>query len=759
MQKPLAWLILAGWAGTAVAAPTATAPVSLLPPEALAAVSHAALPELAPAEHGQARKTLAAPQTRRSLPPSAALSDGQRDPHARRASEPGWTAEALTASADCRDAAGFRAVSGTALADYLESLPELQCTYGLFSLTAEDAAAIYSTGNFLAVAERLQARAAGYAATGRAVANLVLYLRAGYYDALSREVLPEPPASVRDSIRIGVARLLDNPALFIPNPDAGSTAGETLTLTTNTHDEAYYLPRLKGQVQRYTNRAAAPAAVDALKSWEASSGYTGVLSAIYLSHYRPEGRAIAESDGSYAQVLFDFAQANKAALLGTDYAYQLKDSLNEALRYMQYPAHFAASKARVKTILAENSLNGPGADLWLTAAGAVKYYDGANCAEYGTCNYEQQLADTVLPLRHECGATLRIRAQDMTVEQLQQSCQILAAEEGYFHRMLKTQNRPVANDNNQALEVVVFDDYANYQRYAGVIYDIATDNGGMYLEGNPADPSNQARFIAHEASWLRPTFSVWNLEHEYVHYLDGRYDMAGDFARGVSQPTVWWIEGVAEYLSLKNDNQKAIDAAKAGTYALSTIFGNTYGMSDYTNRAYRWGYMAVRYMVEKHRDVVDASVAKFRADDYEGYWSAMQALGTGHDADFAAWVQTATTAGTPPEPGCGYPNDQVIDPSCARTDLAASALRWYYVFVPVGTTRLTVKTSGGTGDADLYVKRDGWPSRNSYDRRSVGWTNAETIAIDQPTGGAYYHIAVDAWSAYQGLSLSVELVK
>jgi microbial collagenase len=35
----------------------------------------------------------------------------------------------------------------------------------------------------------------------------------------------------------------------------------------------------------------------------------------------------------------------------------------------------------------------------------------------------------------------------------------------------------------------------------------------------------------------------WNLEHEYVHYLDGRFDMEGDFAAATAKPTVWWIEG------------------------------------------------------------------------------------------------------------------------------------------------------------------------------------------------------------------------
>ncbi|WP_368164003.1 collagenase [Aeromonas sp. R6-2] len=747
--KPLACLLLAGWASALAAA---EAPVSLPSP----AVAPA---DLAGAEHGLPLATLPAPKLHRLLPPPAALELAQ-DPHVRRDREPDWRAQAqslLPEGGDCRDPAGFLGKSGAALADYLEGLPDVSCTYGLFSLTADDGARIYGTANLLTVAQRFQARATNYQGRGRNLANLVLYLRAGYYNAIARDLYPEPPLTVRNAIRVGLDRLLGNPALFIPNPDAGSTIGESFTLMTNLHDETYYLPRLKPFIARFTNRDGQPNAADALKRWEVGSGYTGLLTVLFMSHYRDEGRALAERDGSYAEALFAFVEGNQAALLGTRYAYQLTDSLNEALRYMQYPAHYAASRARVEQVLAQTSLDGPGADLWLAAASAVKYYDGARCAEYGTCDFELRLADIVLPIRHECGPTLRIRAQDMTEQQLIESCAALATEEQYFHRMLKTRNRPLPGDVNDALEVVVFDDYANYSRYAGVIYGIATNNGGMYLEGDPGQPGNQARFIAHEASWLRPQFSVWNLKHEYVHYLDGRFNMAGDFARATRLPTVWWIEGLAEYLSLGNDNAKAIEAAQVGTYSLSTIFGNTYGMNDYVTRAYRWGYMAVRYMFEHHRDRVDDAVAGFRAGDYDGYWSAMQDLA--YDDDFAAWAKTATTAGNPPEPDCGYPNDQVIDATCARAGIGSDDIRYFYVFVPRGTTRLTVQTGGGSGDANLYVMRRGWPNRSSYDQASAGGGNDETVTIQAPEGGSYYHIAVDAGAPYRDLTLSVGLAQ
>jgi microbial collagenase len=215
--------------------------------------------------------------------------------------------------------------------------------------------------------------------------------------------------------------------------------------------------------------------------------------------------------------------------------------------------------------------------------------------------------------------------------------------------MLNTHGVPVADDYNDTLEVVVFANNTEYENYSGVLFGNATNNGGEYIEGNPASRTNQARFIAFRATWL-PQFEIWNLRHEYVHYLDGRYDMYGDFDLGTRVPTVWYIEGLAEYIALGNDNQKAIDVAKTGQYRLSEIFRNTYQMDDYVDRAYRWGYMAVRFVFERRPELLGMILPLFRSGDYERYWDYMQRLSTQLDDEFAAWVPTATTAGSPHSP-------------------------------------------------------------------------------------------------------------
>lgn len=98
----------------------------------------------------------------------------------------------------------------------------------------------------------------------------------------------------------------------------------------------------------------------------------------------------------------------------------------------------------------------------------------------------------------------------------------------------------------------------------------------MYLEGDPSVVGNIPNFVAYEASYAKPDYYVWNLEHEYVHYLDGRFDLFGNF-NSPTEKVVWWAEGVAEYVANQDNNQAAIDTIHDGsTYTLSAIFETTY---------------------------------------------------------------------------------------------------------------------------------------------------------------------------------------
>ncbi|MDR7099621.1 serine protease [Lysobacter niabensis] len=90
----------------------------------------------------------------------------------------------------------------------------------------------------------------------------------------------------------------------------------------------------------------------------------------------------------------------------------------------------------------------------------------------------------------------------------------------------------------------------------------------------------------------------------------------------------------------------------------------------------------------------------------------------------------------------------------AATGLSAAAGAYvkYTMVVPAGATNLTFTTSGGTGDADMYVKFGSEPTDTVYDCRPFKTGNAETCTFAAPSAGTYY-VNLKAYSAFSGVSL------
>ncbi|HEY8683953.1 MAG TPA: pre-peptidase C-terminal domain-containing protein [Rhodanobacter sp.] len=76
----------------------------------------------------------------------------------------------------------------------------------------------------------------------------------------------------------------------------------------------------------------------------------------------------------------------------------------------------------------------------------------------------------------------------------------------------------------------------------------------------------------------------------------------------------------------------------------------------------------------------------------------------------------------------------------------------YTVVIPAGRTTLTIASSGGTGDVDLYVKKGSAPTTTVYDCRPYKTGNAETCTFSAPAAATYY-IKLRGYSAFTGVSL------
>ena len=97
----------------------------------------------------------------------------------------------------------------------------------------------------------------------------------------------------------------------------------------------------------------------------------------------------------------------------------------------------------------------------------------------------------------------------------------------------------------------------------------------------------------------------------------------------------------------------------------------------------------------------------------------------------------------------------VITPGTPITGIsgALNSQTFWTMTVPSGATNLVISISGGTGDADLYVKFGSAPTLSVWDCRPYRAGNSESCTFAAPSAGTY-HVMLHGYSAYSGVTLS-----
>jgi vibriolysin len=156
---------------------------------------------------------------------------------------------------------------------------------------------------------------------------------------------------------------------------------------------------------------------------------------------------------------------------------------------------------------------------------------------------------------------------------------------------------------------------------------------------------------------------------------------------------------------------------------------------------------AGRIFYKANTDLFTASTTFEQAKTYTV--QAAQALG--YDAATVQAVSDAWLAvGVPPPPPVTNP----LTNDVAVTGLSGStgSKKYYTLEVPAGQSSLAFNTTGGTGDADLYVRYGSVPSTSAYDCRPYTSGNVENCPFTNPQAGTWY-VMLHAYSAYSGVSL------
>ncbi|MFF3768604.1 collagenase [Streptomyces sp. NPDC001922] len=179
---------------------------------------------------------------------------------------------------------------------------------------------------------------------------------------------------------------------------------------------------------------------------------------------------------------------------------------------------------------------------WLALASWLEHH--RLCAPHRACRSDVEAEVFPRAYRYEDGGIeTRTALDNPTVEQLYYASVQVKAQ---FFRILGA-HEPLAGDPNSKLSIRLYASRADYEKFHPYLYDMGTDNGGVYIENGATFYTYQRRVPQDSRLTLEELF-----RHEYTHYLNGRFAVPGFFGEGPwyeGDRTTAFDEGMAEYLA------------------------------------------------------------------------------------------------------------------------------------------------------------------------------------------------------------------
>ena len=241
-------------------------------------------------------------------------------------------------------------------------------------------------------------------------------------------------------------------------------------------------------------------------------------------------------------------------------------------------------------------------------------------------------------------------------------------------------------------------------------------------------------------------------------------DMAGEAAEFYMRGSNDWLigadikkaSGALRYFEDPTRDGRSIGHASNFTTGMNVHYSSgVFNKAFYTlARKPGWTTRKAFDVFVRANDLVWTASTNFQ-QGAQGAYDSAAALGysTQDVADAFAVVGINVGGTTPPPPP--PPTGNVLTNGVAKTGLSAALngeLR-YTMAVPAGATNLRFVISGGTGDADMYVRFGSAPTTTTWDCRPYLGGNSETCTITNIQAGTY-HVMLRGYQAFSGVSLT-----
>ncbi|MGO2012239.1 S8 family peptidase [Pseudoalteromonas sp.] len=195
--------------------------------------------------------------------------------------------------------------------------------------------------------------------------------------------------------------------------------------------------------------------------------------------------------------------------------------------------------------------------------------------------------------------------------------------------------------------------------------------------------------------------------------------------------------------SFANDSEGVLSTYNSGSSSPSS---DSYAFSQGTSMAAPHVAGVAALIKQAKPDATPDEIESILKSTTRSFPAACDNCGTGI-VDAAAAVNAALGTTVPP-------TGNELTTGQAKTGLsgATNSKTFYTMQVPAGAKNVTFTMSGGSGDADLYVRAGSAPTTSSYDCRPYKNGNDEVCSIDNPAAGTY-HVMLNAYQVYSNVSL------
>ena len=355
----------------------------------------------------------------------------------------------------------------------------------------------------------------------------------------------------------------------------------------------------------------------------------------------------------------------------------------------------------------------------------IDAYEGGDAADASMFATTELFSGNIL-----CDEPVRIRAQNMSNEELEEACTVISQTKRIFDNVLSSDITPefqqaVENDLNEVTNIHIFESLSNHASWAEHLFD-TSNTSGIYFETSPTNWWHSSDILTFNAlEWSDGRTVIRSLNHEYIHALDGRYNKEGGYKSNLG----WWSEGLAEYLSTfyQLPFTRVTTASSSDPYTLAEIFA---GDANY----YSWGQLAVAFLIESHPELVNQMLVHMRAGEWTEFDALLANIATDNQAEFETWSTT-----TLPEQ---YNNSVEVLTLGDYKQINGRGGWLFSVDVPAGHEAVTFATSGGSGNVDMWVNK-GQATHPSLDdtftcTSITDDSNEETCTITTPESGKYY---------------------